>query len=172
MVFGLVCGLLIFITAVAFMNVMYQTVIQGALGSPQSIGYHHLVVSRLIFSMIYVILVYIAANNSFKLIHAFPDNALLWIGQNPHRRESFGEAEDLVRLGPVVSGYAGQQVFGKAQEAGKTLQQGAQNAGARSGQNVATRQNAETAATHRAEDTARADETNALLRHPPGRPPP
>ena len=115
MVFGLICGFLVFMTAVAFLNTLYMTAVAGALIGTDVGNNNHLVVSRLIFSIMYVVLLYIAANNSFKLIHAFGDNALLWIGQNPHRRESFGEAEDLGKLMPAVSGYAGQQVFSQAQ---------------------------------------------------------
>jgi len=121
MVFGLICGLLIFLTAVAFMNQLYSIAVIGILGVGQS---GSVFISRVIFSIFYVVLLYIAANNSFKLIHAFPDHAMAWIGGPSVPSESIGEAQEFTSLGPAISSYAGSSMFSAAKQGANALGQG------------------------------------------------
>ncbi|MDR3448924.1 MAG: DotA/TraY family protein [Alphaproteobacteria bacterium] len=120
MVFGLICGLLVFMAAVFFMNKLYGLAI-----TPTTVGDVHPFMSHLVFSVLYVALLYIAANNSFKLVNTFSDHAMSWMGGQAAPKESIGEAEHLGQSISLVSGYAGQQMFTQltqgAQAGGKAL---------------------------------------------------
>ena len=78
MVFGLMAGLLIFYIATSYMN-MFFTV---AIASTGGISNHHTTEARLVFSIMYVVVLYVMANTCFKMIDYLPDHALQWMGSS------------------------------------------------------------------------------------------
>ena len=98
MVFGLIVGLLVFYAAVSYMNLFYMMAISTAGGLATS----HLFLSRLVYNAIYVIILYICANSSFKAINLLPDHAVKWMGQQPYHFAAMGEAREVA--GPLMQG--------------------------------------------------------------------
>ncbi len=101
-VFGLIAGLLVFIIAIIFLNATYGL----AVASTGSTMHGHTTFIRIIYTLMYGATVYSCANNCFKTIGAFPENALRWIGQQAHH-ERMGDG-----------GRAVQAVMGQAQTYG------------------------------------------------------
>lgn len=110
MVFGLLCGLLVFYIAVAFLNAMFAIAVAGTGG----LSHGHFTIARIIFTIIYVMLVVIAANHAFDMVQRLPIASMRWLGSSAELGlqdiESVGGLES--RLG-VVSTYASQQLTGQ-----------------------------------------------------------
>lgn len=105
MVFGLICGLLMFFVAISFLNMMFTL---AAIGTGASAGGFH-TIAKLVFSIIYVALTYICANNCFKAIGYFPEHALRWIGGQAHH-ERMGSPTEMANVMTGVSALAGNQL--------------------------------------------------------------
>jgi hypothetical protein len=105
MVFGLILGLLVFLAAVSYMNMLYDMAISTAGGVATS----HLLLSRMIYNAIYVIIIYMAANSSFKAINALPAHAMKWMSMQPYHFEHMGDAE---KVGSVLQSGASQAISG------------------------------------------------------------
>lgn len=123
MVFGLIVGLLVFNAAVSYMNEFYLMAISTSGGLASG----HLFLSRLVYNGLYVIIIYICANSSFKAIHALPDHAMKWLNKSPYHFERMGELGQVT--GPLMSGANNiSQVTGALQSgnfaAAKALQHG------------------------------------------------
>ena len=93
MVFGLVCGLILFVIALVLLNATYALAVDGT-NAVQSSG--NATVVRLVFTLMYGATVYVLANNCFKPIGMFPQFALSWIGKQGHH-ESMGDGGNTVR---------------------------------------------------------------------------
>jgi conjugal transfer/type IV secretion protein DotA/TraY len=78
MIFGLIAAYLLFFIAVSYMNSLYLQAIAGS-GALNN-GNGSLV--KLVYSVLYVLMLYMCANNCFKLISFLPENALRWMGQS------------------------------------------------------------------------------------------
>jgi hypothetical protein len=76
MVFGLVSGLLIFGISMAIINSLFL----GSATATGAAGIGSSTLSRIIFTVIYMVLAYTAANSAFKAIDFFPQQALQWLG--------------------------------------------------------------------------------------------
>lgn len=98
MVFGLIVGLIVFYAAVSYMNLFYMMAISTAGGVATS----HLFLSRLIYNGLYVIIIYICANASFKAINFLPDNAMKWMGHQSMHFAHMGEPQQV--SGPLMQG--------------------------------------------------------------------
>ncbi len=92
MVFGLLCGLLIFYIAVSFLNAMFAIAVGGTGG----LSHGHSAITRLIYTVIYVLLVVSAANHSFVMITRLPDTALQWMGASGLQGASMGNLDKLI----------------------------------------------------------------------------
>jgi conjugal transfer/type IV secretion protein DotA/TraY len=115
MVFGLVCGLLLFLVAVSYMNMFYMMAISTTTGTATG----HVFLSRLVYSAIYVITLYVCANSAFKFIGYLPDHAIKWMGAEPLTFHRMGEPEQI--SGPLMQG-ANKLESGMAQGIGQMAQ--------------------------------------------------
>jgi len=79
-------------------------------------GGAHIFVSKMVFSILYVALLYIICHKTFLLIGAFPDHAMQWLNAAKTPGEPIGQAQDLGQIVGLVSGYSGQQTFQKISE--------------------------------------------------------
>ncbi|MDE2029447.1 MAG: DotA/TraY family protein [Alphaproteobacteria bacterium] len=107
-VFGLVCGLILFYVAISFLNYGYGIAVAGAGGT--SYGYDTL--SKMMYSFLYVAIVYICANHAFRLIDHLPQHALSWMGKSGQAMASMGDVDKIEAYGAVASGYAGKELMG------------------------------------------------------------
>lgn len=98
MVFGLVVGLIVFYAAVSYMNLFYMMAISTSGGLATS----HLFLSRFVYNGLYVIIIYLSANASFKAIHLVPEHAMKWMGGQTYHFAHMGEAQQVV--GPLMQG--------------------------------------------------------------------
>lgn len=96
MVFGLIAGLLIFYMAATAMNMMYMTAVSGTGG----FNHAHVTLSRIAFSVIYVLTLYLVANNAFKMIDWLPEHCMTWMGAQGLKHAEMGDPTEL-------AGYAG-----------------------------------------------------------------
>ncbi len=120
MVFGLICGLLLFFVGISFLNMMYGVAV---VGSGAAGGLH--TVAKISFSVIYVGLAYICASHCFRAIGYFPENALRWIGASGHH-ENMGSPEHMGTIMTGVSAYAGKELGSAIQKPGQMLTASAQ----------------------------------------------
>jgi len=98
-IFGLICGLIVFLVAIAFLNQTFSIAVAGTAAM-----YHgYATLSRILYTLTYGATVYVCANNCFKPIGMFPEYAMRWIGAQSHH-ERMGDA-----------GRAVQGVMGKAE---------------------------------------------------------
>lgn len=107
MVIGLIAGLLLFFVAVGFLNIIFGPT---ALGASAGIGAMY-VISKLVYSVMYVVLVYICANTCFKAIDYFPSHAMGWIGKSGHH-EAMGSASVMDTAVGVMAGALGSRAPG------------------------------------------------------------
>ena len=98
MVFGLIVGLIVFYAAVSYMNLFYLMAISTTGGLATS----HLFLSRLVYNGLYVIILYMCANSSFKAINLIPEHAMKWMGAQTYHFAHMGEAQQVV--GPLLQG--------------------------------------------------------------------
>ena len=110
MVFGLMVGLLIFYIAVSYMNMLYLQAIAGAGG----IAHGHLMMSRILYSVIYVFTIYMCANSAFHMIDWLPQHAMKWMGGQDMHYQKMGDPESMAQPIGLATGLVEQQVFGAA----------------------------------------------------------
>lgn len=91
MVFGLLTGFLVFYIAVSALNALFGI----AVGTTGDLSNAHFTAARIIYTIIYVLLIISAANNSFQLITRFPDTALSWMGTSGMQGAQMGSAQKL-----------------------------------------------------------------------------
>jgi conjugal transfer/type IV secretion protein DotA/TraY len=108
-VFGLICGLMVFLIALSFLNYAYAVAVAGAGGT----AYGHAVMSKVVYSVLYVAILYICANHSFQLIDHLPQHAMSWMGATGQAMPDMGKADHIERVGGLVSQYAGSQMTGQ-----------------------------------------------------------
>jgi len=110
LIFGLIVGLLIFYVAVSYMNLFYMDAIVTSGGLANG----HLFLSRLVYSALYVITLYIAANSAFKMIHYLPQHALQWMGQRSLHYHQFGDPDQLQQPLMMGAGMVESKIVGSA----------------------------------------------------------
>jgi hypothetical protein len=115
MIFGLISGLIIFGVAVTFMNKLYAIAVVGGGG----FAHGHLTLSRLIYSIMYVVILFFIDSNCFKLISWFPENAMKWMGQQGLQSSIEDGTARLDQASTVIAGYASQQAFPQIGAAGQ-----------------------------------------------------
>ena len=113
MIFGLVVGLLTLYIAVSYMNLFYEMAISSSGGAATS----ELFLSRLVWSALYVIIIYICANNVFRAIGWLPEHAVKWMGAQSMSFMHTGDAKDAA--GPLQQGAGNiSQITGAVQSNG------------------------------------------------------
>jgi uncharacterized membrane protein YgcG len=121
-IFGLICGLIMFMIALSFLNYAYAIAVAGAGGT----AYGHAALSRIVYSILYVAILYIAANHCFMLVDHIPDKALSWMGQGGQAMQKMGEAGNIESYGSAISGLAGNSMMMQmSQHSGHLGQHGA-----------------------------------------------
>ncbi len=108
MIFGLLAGLLLFNVAINFLNLTYSIAVQGSGAWGGSLA----VLSKLVFSVMYVVLAYICANKCFQSISFFPDHALSWMSARGPESKSMGDAQLLNSTTAAVGGMMAERVIG------------------------------------------------------------
>jgi nitric oxide reductase large subunit len=92
-------GLLVFYIALAFLNFTYDSLIAGSGATVNGLES----LSRLIYSVLYVVILYIIANHAFMLIDHTPAQALHWFGKSAQSIQSMGEPSRLETTSATVS---------------------------------------------------------------------
>ncbi len=120
-IFGLIAAMLIFGAQARILNIIWQIVssnvggfTDGTLGAPGLLEFQRPAVDEFFFTIIYAIIMYMAATSAFKLIDSIPDNILRWMGASV---SSFGDinqdpAEGLTQYAALGGITAGQQAVG------------------------------------------------------------
>ena len=108
MIFGLVCAWLVFNSGIILMNKMYMVAVSSAISIG---GGAHVLVSRLIFSGMYVFIAYVICHKSFDMIGTLPEHAMAWIGANSAPKQSMGRAADSLGMVNYAGVLVGQQLL-------------------------------------------------------------
>ena len=102
-IFGLIAGLMLFIIAANFMNFAYSI----AVGATGAMGYNHEVLTRLVFTILYVFTLFMAANMCFGLITDFPNGAVSWMAANKSKTPNIeGSIKDMEKYETIAAGLA------------------------------------------------------------------
>lgn len=109
MVFGLLAGLLIFMIAISFLNATYQIAVAGTGNAGGDLA----VVSKVLYTVLYVALCYICANNCFKSISFFPEHIMNWINARGVEGRSVGDQGSFKQIVGAAGGYLGGQGLSK-----------------------------------------------------------
>jgi conjugal transfer/type IV secretion protein DotA/TraY len=107
-VFGLIAALIIFMLALSFLNYAYAIAVTGAGGTAFGTG----ALARLVYSVLYVVILYVCANHAFQLIDHIPQHAMSWMGASGQASPKMGDAGQIEQLGSVVGGYVGAKGMG------------------------------------------------------------
>jgi len=110
MVFGLITGLLMFDLAVAIMNALYMTAVAGTGGVSEG----HYTLARLVYSVIYVVILYLCCNKCFQLIDWLPSHAMSWMGAQSLHHPNMGDPMEIGNYMAVAGGYVENQIVGGA----------------------------------------------------------
>ncbi len=102
-VFGLIAGLLIFIIAANFMNYAYGI----AVAATGAMAFNHEVLTRLVFTILYVFTMFMCANICFSMITEFPNGAVAWMALDKSRTVNIeAPIKDLQTAEGVAAGFA------------------------------------------------------------------
>ena len=107
-VFGLICGLVLFLIAVSFINFAYEIAVAGAGGTAYSMA----ALARLCYTILYVVMIYVCANHAFALIDHMPAHALDWMGEKSQAIPQMGNTDKIEQLGSVAGTYMGAKAAG------------------------------------------------------------
>ena len=128
-VFGLICGLIVFMIAISFLNYGFAVAVAGAGGT----AYGHAAMSRVIYSALYVAIVFTCANHSFMLIDHLPEHALKWMGGSSQAMPVMGNTDKFEQTAQFASALASQQVIPQlgpaAHKIGEAIKSPADNMG-------------------------------------------
>ena len=103
MVFGLIAGYLLFSVALHFLNDAFLVVTKGT--GAYSGG--TVVIAKIVYSVLYCVLVVILANQCFSTIGLFPQVALSYLGMGQVKEESIGDTGMLT----TAAGYVAKDVL-------------------------------------------------------------
>lgn len=99
-VFGLIAAMLMFYVAAKFLNAMFYEATSG-IGLYENSGMKF--VQKLVYSVVYVGLIYVAANTSFKMIEHIPKHALGWMNASA-KEESYDDHQGFMNVATAVGG--------------------------------------------------------------------
>ncbi len=116
-VFGLVCGLIVFLIAISFLNYGFAIAVAGAGGT----AYGHAAMARVLYSLLYVAIVVTCANHCFMLIDHLPEHALKWMGAGSQAMPVMGDTSKFEQTAQFASGIAAKEVIPQIGPAAKAL---------------------------------------------------
>ncbi len=115
MVFGLIIGLLIFNIAASAMNSLYLIACVGTGG----INHGHITLARLVYSILYVVILYMFANNAFKMIDFLPEHCMKWMGGTGLHQAPSHDPTEIGGIMTTAAGYVENRIVGSAGEFSK-----------------------------------------------------
>lgn len=98
--FGLICAMLMFYVAAKFLNASFYEATSGV-GVYEGSAMRFM--QKLVYSVMYVGLIYSAANISFKMIEHIPKTAMKWMGGNASE-ESYDDHSNFLGIATAVGG--------------------------------------------------------------------
>lgn len=107
MVFGLIVGTIIFFLAASYLNMLYMQAVVGTGG----LAHGHLMLSRFVYTFLYVFVLFTGANSAFHMIDWLPEHAMKWMGGQSLHFQKMGDPDQLQTPITVVSGIGGQQLI-------------------------------------------------------------
>ncbi|HUY68873.1 MAG TPA: DotA/TraY family protein, partial [Alphaproteobacteria bacterium] len=110
MVFGLIVGLLLFYLAASALNMMFLTAVAGTGG----LNHAHITLSRIAYSIIYVVVLYLCANNAFKMVDWLPQNCIRWMGAQGLHHLPMGDPTELQSYMGIAAGYVDSKIVGSS----------------------------------------------------------
>lgn len=99
-VFGLIAAMLMFYVAAKFLNSMFY---EATSGIEVYDGAAMKFIQKLVYSLIYVGLIYISANLAFKMIDQIPKHALKWMGQQVSE-EPYDDHNNFLQIAGAIGG--------------------------------------------------------------------
>ncbi len=99
-VFGLIAAMMMFYVAAKFLNAMFYEATSG-IGLYENSGMKF--VQKLVYSVVYVGLIYVAANTSFKMIEHIPKHALGWMNASA-KEESYDDHQNFMGIATAIGG--------------------------------------------------------------------
>jgi len=101
MIFGLIAGLLLFFVVISFLNASFNIAVQGS----GSAGGQLAVLSRVIFSVMYVLVAYTAANKCFQSISFFTEHTMKWMGVGGPETRQMGDRQMMHGITGAMGSY-------------------------------------------------------------------
>lgn len=98
--FGLMCAMILFYVAAKFLNASFYAATSG-IGDYEGSAMRFM--QKLVYSVMYVGLIYSAANISFKMIEHLPKHALKWMGGSASE-ESYDDNNSFMGIATAVGG--------------------------------------------------------------------
>lgn len=98
--FGLICAMIMFYIAAKFLNASFYEATSGV-GDYEGSGMRFM--QKLVYSVMYVGLIYSAANISFKMIEHIPKHAMRWMGGSASE-ESYDDHDKFMGVAAAVGG--------------------------------------------------------------------
>jgi conjugal transfer/type IV secretion protein DotA/TraY len=135
MIFGLICGFITLMLATSLLNIFFAHAMTGNTAE----GHHALV--KIVYTIIYCIILISIANHAFQLISVIPDKIMSWIGAAGAKGERMGDPANIVDRSAATAAILdskGVQQMGamgrQARQAAVTSQQTAKSDAAAAGQ--------------------------------------
>ena len=116
--FGLMCAMIMFYVAAKFLNAAFYQATAGVYDYVSE-GSAMRFMQKLVYSVMYVGLIYSAANISFKMIEHIPKHALKWMGGSASE-ESYDDHNSFMGIATAVGG---QQLLGQLQQLPQNIMQ-------------------------------------------------
>ncbi len=100
-IIGLICAMLMFYVAAKFLNASFYAATSGVYGIESGSAMRFM--QKLVYSFMYVALIYSAANISFKMIEHIPKHAMKWMGGSASE-ESYDDHGSFLSTAGAVGG--------------------------------------------------------------------
>ena len=137
MVFGLCFGIVLFSIGVGLLNLFFE--VAGGISFSSAAASEFVafsILTKIMMTVIYLILIYIMANGCWKGIDYLPTQALRWMGQGAVQLEKLGDAQQISQgistsgtfFGSQLTSNAG-QVFSGVEQSGGALAAGVRGVG-------------------------------------------
>ena len=126
MVFGLICGLLIMIVGAYLLNALFAVAVSGTAGGSTPGNTY---ISHMMYTLIYVIMLYSIANHAFALIGRFPNQAMEWMGGKGLSGERMGDPGHISQGVSVAGAYFGDRLSSQMQSGLQQVNAGMKNMG-------------------------------------------
>lgn len=116
LIFGLICGYVIFYLAASLLNSTYQIAVSSSSGLALT---RFEFMSRMMYTVIYVFIMYVCANESFSIIDHLPAQAMRWVGGSGQQHASFGDVGRIQTVESALGAYTGSEAIKTGQSVGQ-----------------------------------------------------